>query len=53
MREHIDRVSQSNVRCVSEQNINAISRCNEQNTLVEFGVPSHICTIRKKDCLNF
>lgn len=48
MREHIHRVSQSSVRCLSEQKINAISRCNEQNTLVVFGVPSHSCTIRKK-----
>lgn len=53
MYKHIHRVSQSSVRCLSEQKINAISRCNEQNILVEFGVPSHSCTIRKKVCLNF
>lgn len=33
MRENIHRVSQSNVSCLSEPDINALSRCNEQNTL--------------------
>lgn len=51
--ENIHRVSQSNVKCLSEQNINAISSCNEQNTLAEFSFPVIVVQFDKKGRPNF